>query len=195
MLTAEDTYSPYFKTMGIDPGLNNLGIGKIIVDQPDKVLVSIDSLTIQSEKRRDLSGLDEEDYGTFLRKLLSLKIYFREELDRFKPDIIVSESPFFDRRKPGSFEYLVSIMLMLRTTVIEYNPNVPFFTTSPSEIKMWLGVAGQKGKEVVKEGFLVKPELVRLVGERINTMTDHEIDAVSAGCSWLSVHKYLRKEE
>lgn len=187
------TNESILKILGIDPGLNNLGLAHVLYDMRAKRVMAIHTYVISPARLRDISGLDEEDYGEFYKKLASLRKYFRGHLKEFCPEQIVSESPFFDRRKPSSYEYLVSVMMMLRDEVIAYNPNVGFVTASPQEIKKWLGVAGQIGKEPVKEAFKQRPVLMSALSKPIANMTDHEIDAASAACSW--AYKRFELEE
>lgn len=183
----EQIPSNTIRVLGIDPGLNNMGLANIVYDLGERKIVSIKATTISPPRLKDKSGLSEDDYAEFYRKLRSLKYYLKHHIEAFEPMQVVSESPFFDRRKPSSYEYLVAVMCAARDTVIDYNPNVPFTTAAPLEIKKWLGVAGKIGKEVVKEAFLTNETVLSVLKNPVESLNDHEIDAISAGCSWIEL--------
>ena len=177
--------------LGVDPGLNNTGLANIVYNKTDRRIEEIETFVIATEKLADISGMDDEDYGAFMRKLQSLNHYWQAHLRGFRPEQIISESPFFNRLRPSSYEYLVAVMTTLRTGCFAVDPNIRFATLAPLEIKKWLGMAGKKGKDPVKEAFLLKAEVLAVLKNPVETMCEHEIDAASAGCAWLYTNGHI----
>ena len=174
--------------LAIDPGLNNVGIAIFTLKLEPFKIESIKAWTLKSEKLVDDSGLDDDDFIERLHKRKNIASALSKILHHYQPCIIVSESPFFDRRKPGSFEVLSEVMTTIMDTLIDYDPNIQFTTIPPLVVKQVLGVAGQKGKEVIKEAMGKEHELLSALEDDFEKLDDHAIDAIGVG------HAYLVKK-
>lgn len=194
MLTI-DTHYNRFVLMAIDPGLNNMGVAVFTLQRSPFVILSITAETLKAEKLPDESGFDDESQSERLRKRYNLGAALRNRLELHRPDAVVSESPFFDRRKPGSFQVLTEVMTTLLDTVISYNPNTPFDYVPPLVVKKELGVAGQKGKEVVREAMAKCQPILDALVENLDDLDEHAIDGTGVGYTWLMTHFVRNKEK
>lgn len=176
-----------FTIMAIDPGLNNTGVAIYRMQtEPVKVL-SITAMTLKAERLIDDSGLDDEDFMERLHKRYAMGRALKRLLETYDPCIFVSESPFFDRRKPGSFAVLTEVLSELFDTVIAYNPLIRTSVVEPLLVKKVLGVAGQKGKEVVKEAMEKERYIIERLSVPLDHLDEHGIDAVGVGYTWLKL--------
>lgn len=174
--------------LAIDPGLNNVGIAIFNLRLEPFKIEAIKAWTLKSEKLVDDSGLDDDDFIERLHKRKNIASALDKILQHYQPCIVVSESPFFDRRKPGSFEVLSEVMTTIMDTLIDHDPNIRFTTIPPLVVKQVLGVAGQKGKEVVKDAMGKEQTILSVLEGDFEKLDDHAIDAIGVG------HAYLVKK-
>lgn len=184
MLKLSAAYS-HFKLIAIDPGLNNIGIAIFEASLNPFKIVRINAQTLQSHRVVENDGLDDECFPERAVKRYRMLNAYRSILERELPHRVVCESPFFDRRKPGSFAILTEIMVGLFDTLISFNPNIPFSTVEPLLVKHTLGVAGQKGKDVVREAMVKQKDLLSVLSQDINKLDEHAIDAIGVGYTYL----------
>lgn len=174
-----------FKILAIDPGLNNTGIAIFEVQSEPAKILSIHALTLKAERLIDDSELDDEDYIERLHKRYSMGSALQKLLVQYDPCVVVSESPFFDRFRPGSFAILTEVLTTLFDTVVRYNPLIRFSLVEPLLVKKVLGVAGQKGKEVVRESMEKQTMILSVLQDPLEQLDEHAVDAIGVGYTWL----------
>ena len=174
-----------FNLLGVDPGLNNIGLAIYTLSLHPFRIVSIHSFTLKAERVIDTSGLRDDIHTDRLRKRHAMINAFSRVLASVNPSIVACESPFFDRRKPSSFQVLAEILVSLTDAVAKHNPNTLFTTVEPLTVKKILGVAGKKGKEVVKEGMVKIPEIMSVLKTPIEQMDEHAIDSTAVGYTFI----------
>ena len=172
--------------LAIDPGLNNTGVAVLKLKLDPFEIISIDALTLQAQRLIDTSGLDDEDYVERIHKRYSMTRALRKIILRENPSVVACESPFFDRRKPSSFAVLTEVLISYFDAAVEVNPAVRFSYVEPLLVKKILGVAGQKGKEVVREA-MEKQDFVSKVIQRLDDLDEHAIDAICVGITYIKV--------
>lgn len=176
--------------IAIDPGLNNTGVAIYKLALNPFAILSIDAFTLRAQYLLDASGLDDEDYAERVHKRYSmanaLKGIFLSEM----PTVIACESPFFDRRKPSSFAVLTEVLVTFFDTAVEVNPGVRFTYVEPLLVKKVLGVAGQKGKEPVREA-MEKQDFIDKLIQKVEDLDEHAIDAVGVGITYLKIKSGL----
>lgn len=180
----KETYPDVFTMVAIDPGLNNTGVAVFKLRLDPHEIVSISAFTLQAQRIIDTSGLDDEDYAERIHKRMSMTNALRKIYEREDPCIISCESPFFDRRKPSSFAVLSEVLVSYLDAAVAHNPLVRFCQVEPLLVKKALGVAGQKGKEVVREA-MQKSSLIEKLEQSIDHLDEHAIDAIGVGYTWL----------
>lgn len=184
-----------FCFIAIDPGLNNTGIAIFYVKVNPFEILSITASTLRSDRLLDDTGLDDEDFTERLHKRYKMGNALKRILEETNPCVVVSESPFFDRRKPGSFAVLTEVLTTLFDTVVNYNPLIRFSMVEPLLVKKVLGVAGQKGKEVVREAMSKETLVIQALSSPLEHLDEHAVDAVGVGYTYLLKKSGLIQEK
>lgn len=174
-----------FTLLAIDPGLNNTGVAVFTVQIDPPALLRIEAETLKADRLINTSGLDDEDYIERVHKRYAMRSALLKFLRHYRPDVTACESPFFDRRKPGSFAVLSEVLTTLFDTVTGHHPSVRFTLIEPLTAKAVLGVAGQKGKEVVKVAISELPSILEALEGSLDDLDEHAIDAVGIGVTYL----------
>ncbi|MGL5648893.1 MAG: hypothetical protein ACRDDY_13680 [Clostridium sp.] len=60
---------------------------------------------------------------------------------KWKPEVIVAEAPFLNRRQVTAFEALVEVRTMIRSVVWDYDPNIKVVFVDPIRVKNYIGVS------------------------------------------------------
>lgn len=177
-----DHYLHGFRFTSIDPGLNNIGIANFELDVIPQVKIrSIETLTLQENRVIDEICYDSEREEERFYKRARMVAAVMLNIKATDPTIVVVESPFYDRNRPGSYAVLVEVVSDIRTAIHRYNNNIFFQVYAPQEVKKTLGVAGIKGKEVVKEAMRTFEPIRDVLKTDFETMTEHAIDATAVG--------------
>lgn len=180
-----------FTALFLDPGLNNTGVSVYRIDQYEGKVLSIEAGTLSAVRLIDDSGVDDEFHEERIIKRLQMGSALRVWLESYAPDIVVTESPFFDRKKPGSFQILSEVLTTLYDEVLRYNRMVRFQKLAPQAVKKSLGVAGIKGKEIVKEAVEKTALIMEHFPNGIDHLDEHGIDATAVGYAWLRTKSEL----
>lgn len=175
---------PEFKFISIDPGLNNSGVAVWTVCQEPFDILNIQAQTLKAARLVDHSGLDDEDHREAVHKRLAMGRALCLILEEVNPAWVVCESPFFNPMTPNSFAVLTEVLVTFYDTVMMFNPSIRFSQIPPLLVKKCLGVAGQKGKEVVKEA-LAKMAYIEKLEQDIKFLDEHSIDAIAVGNAFL----------
>lgn len=173
-----------FTLVAIDPGLNNIGVAIFVIDTRLLKILSISAFTIKEERVEDRSCMDEEYVNEQTVKRSRMVSSVLTVIEKNFPEALVSESPFFDRRKPGSFAVLTEVINEIFSGTLRFNNNIRISMVAPLLVKHTLGVAGQKGKEVVKEAMAKETELLALLQDDFEKLDEHAIDAIGVGYTY-----------
>lgn len=177
MTNSEDDGAPVIGTIiGIDPGSTRLGVSIFRFNVVNLKIISVKAFTINLDKvhRNDWLVFQYGDRVARLRELnrIMLNIFIEHE-----PDVVVSESPFMNMRRPAAFEALIETMCEIRQALITYDPCMRLLTIDPSSIKNAVGEKGNAGKEEIKQAVSKLEEIV--LEQPIETMSEHAIDSLA----------------
>jgi Holliday junction resolvasome RuvABC endonuclease subunit len=194
MLVIDDKYK-HFRLVSIDPGLNNIGVAVFDIEL-DKDGFKMRRISAQTLKEGNVvddicydSEIDEERSYKRARMVSALMKVIRTA----DPSMVICESPFFDRTKPSSFAVLVEVMMAIQDSVHMYNSRIRFSIFAPQLVKKTLGVAGIKGKEIVREAMEKQTALLNVLVEELASLDEHAIDAMAIGYTFLL--KYFKEQE
>lgn len=179
MLTLADDRSPY-RIVGIDPGTDTLGVSVIDVDLDTLQISVMDSMTLHGS--RMISGIQRiaDTYGSRFARLMALEEALIEYFFLHKPHAIISESPYFNARRPQAYGALVEAMGMLKRAVFAYNPTIPLFKVDPASNKANLRVSGKSGdKELMKSAVVNLAEIRNPTKIVLQLLDEHSIDSLS----------------
>ena len=186
--------TPMVYTMiAIDPGSNITGVSRFDIDVRNKKILSIRTWRIDVNKLKNDSGLPEEMFSERMIRYYKLRNEFIRILHRENPHYVAYEGPFMNKLQPSAYGPLVSVMTILQDALVQYCPGNPFYITQPQQVKKAVGVAGKKGKGVIKEAIEKIPELMEALkaGQtKLDELDDNAIDSIAVGYSALKLDIY-----
>lgn len=187
MLQVPDNYN-IVSILAIDPGLNYTGVAHYQVDNKSKEILSIDSLTINTNTLKNTRWIDQEIHNERTIKLIKLKDAIQEIVLRTNPQIVVFENNFYNPSMPTAYKALIESVLTIKVAIMDINNNIPFTNIEPLLIKKTVGaLKGVKGKEVVKEAIMNINEISNLILHDIDTLDEHSVDAIAIGYTFLKL--------
>jgi len=173
------TYNSTLRVLSIDPGSSKCGTS--ILDYSEEKTHVIYAETIDAEYLsryyKDVAFIHGDKYA----RLIAISRQIEKLLYLYKPDMVISESPFYNRLRPGAYGVLVEVISIIRSTVFNYNPSTSFSTIDPSTIKNALKVKGTSGdKSLMRNALLLKDISYE---EYLSPLTfdEHTVDAIAAG--------------
>lgn len=177
------------RIMSIDPGTNHLGyaISDVYLGVPDSLMtvVHVETLDAFDLARRYTTLL--EVHGEKVTKLYALEQALKRIIERFKPDIVISESPYM-ARFPNAFSALIECLKTIRSVLIEYDPCMALKLIDPATIKSRVGVSGKSGnKDLMTNAIkrLINEEKISFIDTSI--LDEHSIDAIAVGYAFKSL--------
>lgn len=178
----------------MDPGLNNIGLAVWEIENSrDLTVLSVSTFTLKEQSVTDDYCYDPE----FVEEQFLKRMRMTEAVMRFirhdKPSVFISEMPFFNPLMPSSFAILTEVVSGIFTEIRKYDNTIQIVGFSPKAVKKTLGVAGIKGKEVVKEALRLKEEFMDNLTEDFDKLSEHAIDAGAIGLTYLTMKREDRK--
>lgn len=174
----------------LDPGLNNIGMSFWDLSAHPVHPLFIESLTLQSHRVRDRVSYNDDLVDDQRMKLNRMIDAVMSLIIPFGPSIIAFEAPFFDRLRPSSYAILVRIVSEIEQRILNWNSVARIYAIPPQSVKMAVGKAGIKGKEVIKEAVAGIDEIQSALVTDFNTLDEHAIDSLAVGYSCIQM--YLR---
>lgn len=172
------------KVLSIDPGTHKTGLAFFEIDPVCKKLLKLTAWTVYATKLKNDTGLVEDFFSDRFLRLYKLRNELIRVFEKESPDIIVYEGPFVHGLKPSAFGPLVALQTLVQDAVINYNSGIPFITIQPQQAKKAIGVAGKKGKDVVRESISNNKELNLALKENnidFKTLSEDSLDAIAVG--------------
>lgn len=179
------------RVLGIDPGSRNLGYGVVDLDldnsdvvQPCTYIEHMDSLLVDQvyKTKMDIRYL----YSDRHQRLKACGDFVYSLCQNFKPDLVVIEDAYLDRRKPQSYRSLSEGIVFIEEAVMRYDETLPFLIISASTAKSLVGAKTFKGcdqKKVVVDAIVADINIIK--PKNFLSKTEHAIDAVAlaqSGC-------------
>lgn len=194
MLSNLDKYNT-FKIVAIDPGLNNIGVAIFHIQTQPFSILSIHAETLKEEKVLDEVSLDGEYFTERLIKRLRMTQALMKIIKEIHPCWVVSESPFFNRRTPGSFAVLTEVISGIFESVAMFDSNIRHATVEPLLVKHTLHIAGEKGKDVVRDAMSKENYLLSVLEQNLNELDEHAIDAIGVGYTFIKRKLGLERKD
>jgi Holliday junction resolvasome RuvABC endonuclease subunit len=165
--------------MGMDPGTNTFGLAWITVDVVTLEIASTQTLTLVADKMRPDPWYAQINCDRHARlQVLSRNI--SDVLKYVQPSCVVTESPFFNAKRPNAYQALVETIEMIRQTVYCYDWHMPLSYIDPPSVKRAVGAAGNAKKEEVQARVLRIAELNYQGSVPLEEVDEHSIDAIAA---------------
>jgi Holliday junction resolvasome RuvABC endonuclease subunit len=174
-----------------DPGTSQLGFGVLHYDVVTLELLQIQAMTFKSAQMMDNDSFIIITHSERMEKILAQKNNLLRQFLLFKPNVICSESPFYNRLFPGAYGPLVESVFAIRYAAIEYNPSIRFHTYEPSVIKKAVGTTPGAKKDLVKAAILSNAEICNAYSGDLSDLDEHSLDAIGVAYTHL---QRLRRE-
>lgn len=181
MIPLPSRSDPY-RIVGIDNGTINMGLCVMDLDLATYKPCLIDAHTVNAQALSEDHGVIEQTHTALYARLRALEDYLIRYYNRFKPDAVVSESPF-SHLNIRTYGDLTKALYVARRAIYEYDETVRFYKIAPQEGKKAVGAKDYKDKNSTRCAILKLIEQ----GEITNHTVDIEalghdaVDAISVG--------------
>lgn len=189
-------YSPVIRMLAIDPGTHKCGVSLFLVKPSTREIVSIKSWMVHVDKLKNDTGFVEEQHSEKFIRYYKLRNEILRTLIQNNIMYVAYEGPFMNRLQPSAFGPLVAMMTLIQDALVLYNPGVPFFVLQPQQAKKAVGVAGKKGKDVIKNAVERHPDLMAALsaGEcLLDELDDNAIDSIAVGYCALKLDLFQKE--
>lgn len=154
MIVVPETSGRVASIVAIDPGTVNCGVSVLKFDLTTMEIVSTDAFTLVGEKLHKDNIWMAEAHGERLSRVHFIVQRLLAVFEREKPFDVVSESPFFSRRRPQAFASLTEFVTTVRLALMQYDGWMSLTTIDPPSVKIAVGAEVQGGKESVRQALL-----------------------------------------
>lgn len=179
MLTLPDDPTPY-RIIGIDPGTDTLGASVLELDLADHSISIVTSQTFHGSQLIRGYREMEDTYGARFARLYVLENLLVEAFCEERPHSIISESPYFNSRRPQAYGALVEAMAMINRAVHRYCSRMPLLTVDPASNKANLKVSGKSGdKDLMKKAVLNRADILNPRHIKLEALDEHSIDSLA----------------
>lgn len=173
-----------FTILSIDPGTSCTGISILKISEGQTVHVHHVE-TIKAERRALRYVFVNGIHGARYAKILAVADRIAEMLEIYKPDVVVSESPYMGRFAQ-SFGALTELLAEIRNRLFIYDPSMFLNTLEPSVVKKHLGVKGTSGDKNEMSAAVLKQLLSYSTYINPVELDEHSIDSIAVGLCFLS---------
>lgn len=190
-------FPPVFKMVTMDPGLNNIGLAIWEIENTQELsILSVSAVTLREQTVVDDQCYDPELIDQQFIKRMRMTEAVMKFIRHDTPSVFVSEMPFFNPLMPSSFAILTEVVSGIFTEIRKFDNMIQIVGFSPKAVKKTLGVAGIKGKDVVKDALRGKQEFTDVLVEDFEKLSEHAIDAGAVGLTYLEMKRedYQRPE-
>lgn len=180
--------------LSIDPGLNNTGIAVVDISSGFKIIETVN--VKNARKFTDAEKIIDVKYGSRAVKVMSIIERIDSLLQQYKPTCLVSEAPFYSALTPAAYGSLVEIVVSIKYNVAMKH-DIDFFTVEPLLVKKYFTNKGMAAKELMKQFLKLRQADGTIhITTDVDTMTEHEIDAVAVGFShYVNLQTKLQGEQ
>lgn len=172
--------------IGIDPGTNTLGVGRLDFNPMTMEIVQTVGFTYQAEKMFSYNDFQLQDPNQ--KRFARLAAHERNLVDtfqQFEPIRITVESNFMSRANPSAYGPLVESVFMIRKAIYTYDPFMSLYLIDPISVKKLIGapLKKKKGEKDVKGGVLTAmrdlKDVLRISDVEFDSADEHTLDAMA----------------
>lgn len=178
------------RILGFDPGSCTFGTSVVDVSIKRKTPVCIATETIdasklfkRSEHKAFIAVRGERDL-----RIMLIRRELKRIIEKWKPDVIISEAPFLGRKTVTTFEALTEVRVMVRELVWELYPTMRVLFVDPIRVKNYIGVSHIKTDKSDMHKAVHAFYDDRQKNNALSDADEHSIDA-TAVC-----HVYYRRD-
>lgn len=157
-----------FNILGFDPG-GNLGLAAMSIDVKTYEIISIETNTFILDKYLNNKN------NVMMDRLVYLNSTVTSICNHYRPVAVGMESAFMNIRFATAVMQLSQYCGTIELSISSYNPFIKIFKYPPKYVKSASIGNGNANKEDMLKGIKKIPEL----NKHINTLGEHEIDAIA----------------
>jgi Holliday junction resolvasome RuvABC endonuclease subunit len=159
--------------LGIDPGINHLGVAILSKNYTDSK-IKIEYVKTFHTETYNIHFSNEEIIQRFNKIKYLEKLLFNLLMDYY-PNKVITEVMYFNKF-PQSFRDLTECIYMIQNLIYNFDSTIEFEKIEASKVKQFLKVSGKSGdKLLVKEKIL---KLNLLSEYTLNDLDEHSLDAI-----------------
>lgn len=147
--------SSWATLVGIDPGSESLGVSILSFDANFTIrrleaATFVGSKLPRLEDTEPIHGARHARIAAHYNNLLALLL-------QYQPIAVVCESPFFQAARPQAYGALTEVLVMIRSALLAYRPNLELNLIDPPTVKKSVGAKGNADKVAVKNAIANHP--------------------------------------
>jgi Holliday junction resolvasome RuvABC endonuclease subunit len=173
--------------IAIDPGLNFCGIS--ILDFNEKFCIHRTILINNNRKLTQEEKEISEKYDTRVIKVQEIVRTIISLIEQYNPDSIAIEGPFYSGLRPQAYSALLEIITAVKYLVAVPN-GLPIHIIEPLLVKKTFSHFHMSTKDDMKAALKKKmqnDEIFVAQGIDIEQLSEHEIDSIAVGFSFLTL--------
>lgn len=168
--------------LSIDPGTYNLGYAVFKVDIDSFEIKDAFAWTVAAIKLDTFKDSMIETHGEKMARIVAIKENFKNVLEHYEPLIVVSESPFFNVKRPSAAGPLYELFGVLHQTLYQWDNSKPLYIIDPKTVKKTVGASHNAKKDEVRKCISKIKELSLIC---IDFLDEHSIDATAVGYTYI----------
>lgn len=168
-----------FRTVGIDPGTENLGISVVDLSLRTGERTVAYSETLCTPKMLADYRVEEKVHGARTARLMALEDRLFVLFELLQPHAICTESPFLGRF-PQAFAALTECVSYVRRAVCRYDRYMPLEMVDPPTAKKAVGMTVKRG--ITKDDVTNAVEKLTLhyaEGIVLRKLDEHQVDSIA----------------
>lgn len=165
--------------VAFDPGSDTTGVAVVTINPSTAEIISATAWTLRTAKIKAFGGFSPYFHTERECKLGNLFIEVQSIMEVSRPWAVGCEAPFFNRLMPSAYGSLTEVVTIIQSACMGFNPYTRFELLSPQSVKKSVGVAGKKGKDVMRDAVLADTPMSSKLLVDINTLDEHAIDALA----------------
>lgn len=193
MLVIPEGASPVGCIAGIDPGTDTLGFGALKVNVVTLEIIESTAFTYVGSKLAKDSWYGDV-HGNRAGRLGAHEDNLVEIFEYYRPNLVASESPFFNRRFPQAYGALTETVDAIRNALWRFDPWLSLFMIDPPTVKLAVGAANptknlthDEKKGLVKTALMALPDLNYNGPTPIACLDEHSVDALAVAYARLKI--------
>ena len=170
--------------LSIDPGTNCTGVSIITYEEgQDPFIHHVETIKAERLALRYMFVIGI--HGIRYAKILAVADRLYKLFTVYKPDMVVSESPYMGRFAQA-FGALTEMLAEIRNRLFLYNATMYLNTLEPSIVKKFLGVKGTSGDKEAMRTAVLKQALSYSTYIKPEELDEHSIDSIAVGLCFIS---------
>ena len=169
-----------YRVIGIDPGVNSLGLSVFEKNVKNGKIALVWSETIKSKRfEKDYSDIAKRD-GERFAKVWGYKNTLVDYFNNFQPNSVISEGNYMGKF-PNAYSALTEMVLIIRLALMDYNSSISLKVIDPSTVKKFLGVKGNASDKNLINEKIKSLDIIFHLPQKIDKLDEHSIDSIAIG--------------